>query len=194
MGVMTMDLNTMWQYIGELINQGIEWVGANYTAILATIGSAVGAGGISVVAFQVVRTVVPLLKNTNKPILSELGTFVANITPRIETIIEKMKSQETKLALIESENRTLKDYIALAAETNAKSVFLDEATKAQYAAFALALKSVPNAVVQSVGTQVEKAIEDGELTPTEMIEIAEKIPVVEKVLGTPIDAIISKGV
>jgi len=191
---MTMDLNTMWQYIGELINQGIEWVGANYTAILATIGSAVGAGGISVVAFQVVRTVVPLLKNTNKPILSELGTFVTNITPRIETIIEKMQAQETKLALIESENRTLKDYIALAAETNAKSVFLDEATKAQYAAFALALKSVPNAVVQSVGTQVEKAIEDGELTPTEMIEIAEKIPVVEKVLGTPIDAIISKGV
>ena len=189
-----MDLNTMWQYIGNLINQGIEWVGANYTAILATIGSAVGAGGISVVAFQVVRTVVPLLKNTNKPILSELGTFVTNITPRIETIIEKMKSQETKLALIESENRTLKDYIALAAETNAKSVFLDEATKAQYAAFALALKSVPNAVVQSVGTQVEKAIEDGELTPTEIIEIAEKIPVVEKVLGTPIDAIISKGV
>ena len=189
-----MDIQALWQYLGELINQGVEWVGINWEVLVATLASVGGVGGVLAIASTIVRTVVPILKNTNTPVLNAVADFAQNVLPKVDSLVEKITAQESKINLLESENRTLKDYLALAAETNAKSVFLDEATKKRYADFALALKAVPNAIVQEVATKIEQAVADNELTPTEMIDIAAAIPIVEKALGTPITAIVSKGV
>jgi len=189
-----MDLNALWQYLGELINQGVEWMGANYVAILATLGGTAGVGGIGVIAVQLIKVVVPVLRNSNKPILAEIASFAEKVTPQIESLVSMITVQETKLSALETENRTLKDYLVLSAETNSKSMFLDAETKARFAALAMALKTVPNAVVQNVAVEVEKAIADDKITSTEALSIASKIPAVEKVLGTPISDIIPKGV
>lgn len=194
MGVVNMNLNELWVYIGELINQAIAWVGVNWEAVVATVASVGGVSGVIVIAVNIVKTVVPLLKNSNTPVLKMLGDFISAQTPKMDSLVLKITALESKVDTLETENRTLKDYIALSAETNAKSVFLDAETKARYATFALALKSVPNTTVQQIGAEVEKAIGDGEITPTEAVEIASKLPIVEKALGTPISDIVPKGV
>ena len=188
-----MDINELWVYLGELINQGIEWVGLNWQVIGGSILATLGTGGILSGAVSIIKTVIPVLKNSNKPVLSSIASFVDDVMPKVDSLVATVKTMDEKISMLETENRTLKDYIALSAETNAKSMFLDEATKAQYASFAVALKSVPNVVAQTAGTEIEKAIADNEITPTEALNIASQLPIVEKVLGTPISNIVSKG-
>lgn len=193
MGVMTMELNELWIYIGNLINQGIEWVGLNWQVIGGAVLSALGGGGILTIAVSIIKTVIPILKNTNTPVLKAIGELVESVMPKVDVLVNKTTAMESKISLLESENKTLKDYISLSAETNAKSVFLDETTKAKYQAFAIALKSVPNEVAKTAGIEIEKAISDNEITVTEALSIAKTVPIIEKALGTPISDIVSKG-
>jgi hypothetical protein len=167
-----------WQSISDGLNQLFENIGDwNWESIVTYIKN-VGIMGFLTVVLKTGLPVFKSLKNSNKPILKLVGR-----------LIERIDS-------LEKENQTvgnvLTEYIALQSETNSMSITLPQEQKDKFLAFATTLKEMQNARLQSIGADIEKMVEDNEITADEAKELLDTIPEAKKILGTNINDILPK--
>jgi len=151
----------------------------NWVKGLSVSGSMIG--GLAVL----IKTVVPMLRNSNKILLNKLGELGLQTSNLL-----------TKVDELQLENKTLREgmigvvgYLETSANVNLSSVSLTKEQKEQFAIVATTLKQVKIPLVDSFVTKIEQAVEDGVMTKEEALDIADDIAQVEQALGTRISDI-----
>jgi len=172
-------IGEMWVSIAEGIAYGWDWLMTNGGSLLQYLSYVLTGGGITTITIAFIKFGLPLLKNSNKPVLKEL----ANALAQIQTLAEKQDISNARIEGLIEENKTLKEYLLLASEANSKSVILSDEMKANFGYLAEGLKATEQQVALDIADKIENAIEDNTLTQEEIIEIAEELPEVENVLG-----------
>ncbi|MCK9576877.1 MAG: hypothetical protein WC143_08645 [Eubacteriales bacterium] len=167
-------LNELWQNIGTWNWEAIKnWV---------LSGSALTLLGVFA------KYVIPILKNSNKPILKTLGEYG-----------EKIVDLSSEIKALRLENKTLKDgtkavieYLEVSADVNLSSKVLTAEQKQGFTTALNALKIIDNEFAKETVAKVEEIIEDGVITADEVIELAETNQQVETVFGTKISDLMKK--
>ena len=175
----------MWVSIAEGIAYGWEWLGSNggkiieYFAYLAT-----GSGVLTGVVY-LIRIVIPMLRNSNKPVLKELAVTLE----KIEDLANKQEQANDEIQVLRDENKTLKEYLLLASEVNERNITLTNEMRDKFGYLADGLRNTENEKAIEIANEIDIAVEDNTLTTEEIVEIAEDLPVVKDVLGMSLEDI-----
>lgn len=172
-------LGDMWISIAEGISYGWDWLMTNGGEIIKYLSYLLTGGGVTTITIFVVKFILPLLKNSNKPVLSQLALTLE----KIETLAEKQEISNAEIQVLRDENKTLKEYLLLASEANERNITLTEEMREKFKFLADGLKNTENEKAIEIAEKVENIIEDNTITKEEIIELAEEIPEVENVLG-----------
>ena len=168
-------LGLFFEQVGDL-NWTNIW---NWIKGLTVSGSMIG--GLAVL----IKTVVPMLKNSNKILfnkLGELGLQTSNLLTKVDELqLENKTLREGMLGVV--------DYLETSANINISSRTLTQAEKDKFVQVATVLKQVKVPLVESFVAKVEQAVADNVITKEEAIDIADDIPQVEQALGTKISDI-----
>ena len=168
--------------LGLFFEQVGDW---NWTAIwnwikgLSVSGSMLG--GLAIL----IKTIVPMLKNSNKILLNKIGalgdTLATTLTKIDELHLENKTLREGVLGVV--------DYLETSANINISSRTLTQEQKEKFAIVATVLKQVKVPLVESFVAKVEQAVADNVITKEEVLDIVDDIPRVEEVLGKKISDI-----
>lgn len=172
-------IGEMWVSIAEGIAYGWDWFMTNGGAILQYLSYVLTGGGVTAITVAFIKFALPFFKNSNKPVLKELGVALE----QIKILAEKQDLANNEIQTLRDENKTLKEYLLLASEVNERNMTLTDDMKAKFQYLAQGLRETENQKAIEVANKVDNAIEDSTLTQEEIIEIAEEIPEVENVLG-----------
>lgn len=172
--------------ISEALQYALQWVSTqDYEKILNIIKdfslTALGGGGI----WAVFKWIIPLLRNSNKPVLNELANAVALIDG-LKTELDALKQRE---ASIETATLSMLTYLETSANVNLTSKTLSPEQKAQYQKWIDFVKTLNITEATQTAIKVEEKIADGVLTAQEVIEVARDIKTVDELLLTPITKI-----
>jgi hypothetical protein len=174
-----LDIADMWVSIADGIAYGWEWLSTNFGVILEYFAYLATGGGVLTGAVYLIKIIVPLLKNSNKPVLKELAT----ILEQNKELANKQEVANQEIQALRDENKTLKEYLLIASEANERNIMLSDDMRTKFGYIAEGLKNTENQVAIEIAENIEEAIEDETLTQEEIIEIADSLPVVEDVLG-----------
>lgn len=172
-------LGEMWVSIAEGISYGWDWLMTNGGELIKYLFYLLTGGGVTTITIFVIKSVLPFLKNSNKPVLSELALHLE----QLKTLAEKQEVANAEIQVLRDENKTLKEYLLLASEVNTRNVTLTNEMREKFQYLAEGLKNTENAKAIEIAEKVENIIEDNTITKEEIIELAEEIPEVENVLG-----------
>lgn len=172
-------LGEMWVSIAEGISYGWDWLMTNGGELIKYLSYLLTGGGVLTIAISVFKVILPFLKNSNKPIISQLALTLE----KIETLAEKQEISNAKIQALRDENKTLKEYLLLASEANERNITLTEEMREKFKFLADGLKNTENEKAIEIAEKVENIIEDNTITKEEIIELAEELPEVENVLG-----------
>lgn len=172
--------------ISEALQYALQWISTqDYEKILTIIKdfslTALGGGGI----WAVFKWIIPLLRNSNKPVLTELANAVALIDG-LKTELDKLKQEE---ANIKQATLTMLAYLETSANVNLTSKTLSPEQKTEYQKWIDLVKSLNITEATQGATLVEQKIADGVLTAEEVIEVAQTIKKVDELVLTPITKI-----
>jgi len=145
---------------------------------------ALGIGGIIII---ISKWVIPVLKNANNPVVKRL----AEMTELILTLNGKVEAADARVLAFEQKDSTINDllvqYMSLSCQTNSESRTLTAERKGQYEALAASFLAAGNT---KMAEAITVAISDDVVTPQEVLEIANIIPVVSEVLeSTPAEIV-----
>jgi hypothetical protein len=174
-----LDIADMWVSIADGIAYGWEWLSTNFGVILEYFAYITTGGGVLTGVVYFIKVALPLLKNSNKPILKELKVALEEI----HLLAEKQEVSNSEIKVLRDENKTLKEYLLIASEANERNIMLSDDMRTKFGYIAEGLKNTENQVAIEIAENIEEAIEDETLTQEEIIEIADSLPVVEDVLG-----------
>lgn len=172
-----MDLNEMLVKITsalmEFLNNIPNW---NWDSIIANVKNFVVGGGMVVA----VKYAIPFFKNSNKPVLTKL----ASVTETVLAYGEELKTLHTENATLKTALDMTIGYLETSAQINLSSRTLTTEQKALYDAWITRYKADfgTNATVE----KVEQIMADNTITREEVVELGNNVPVIERVLGTPI--------
>lgn len=172
-------IGEMWVSIAEGIAYGWDWLMTNGGAVLQYLSYVLTGGGITTITIFMIKFVLPFLKNSNKPVLSELALQLE----KLKTLAEKQEVANAEIQILRDENKTLKEYLLLASEANERNIVLTQEMRDKFGFLAEGLKNTENAKAIEIAEKVENVIEDNTITQEEIIELAEELPEVENVLG-----------
>lgn len=162
-------------------------IGWDWTTISTQVKNwLVGGGGVAIVIIAT-RYGIPFLKGklTNKKfgeVLLELAITKSQITAM------DLQSKTVKEGVI-----ALTKYAEAAAEINLTSKLLSQEQKANFQVVLDKLHAADSVLAEVVAIEIEKIVEDGEITQEEIIELAEKAPIVKEILGTNINDIVARN-
>lgn len=173
----------------ENIVKGLESAWKNIgTWDWETIKNWVLSGGALTALTLFAKFGIPFFKNSNKPILKELGTQAETIV----NLVEEVKS-------LRLENKTIKDgikstvqYLEVTADVNLSSKVLSAEHKEKFTIALDTLKKFDSVIANEVVSKVENIIEDNVITADEAIDLAETNEKVKEVFGTKIADLIKK--
>ena len=172
-------IGEMWVSIAEGISYGWDWLMTNGGEIIKYLSYLLTGGGVTTITIFVVKFILPLLKNSNKPVLKDLSI----VLEKIKSLAEKQEVANTEIQVLRDENKTLKEYLLLASEVNERNITLSNEMRQKFQYLADGLKSTENEKAIEIAGKVENVIEDNTITKEEIIELAEELPEVENVLG-----------
>jgi len=173
------DINEILLKLSQGILEFINGIGGwDWLKITEWLKNFVVGGGM----IAVIRYGIPLLRNSNKPVLAQLAVLG-----------EKFLAMQQAYQELKAENATLKQgvfatlgYIETSAQVNLTSKTL---TADQKANFLVWLESVKSLLHPDVVAEAQQAVADGVITAEEVASIAEKVPRVAEVLLTPLNSI-----
>ena len=116
----TLSMAEMWVSIAEAITYGWEWLGVNGGKIIEYFAYLATGGGVLTGAVYLSKIIVPLLRNSNKPVLKELAT----ILEQNKELANKQEVANQEIQVLRDENKTLKEYLLLACEANERNITL----------------------------------------------------------------------
>jgi predicted DNA-binding protein len=172
-------ISEMWVSIAEGIAYGWDWLMTNGGNLVEYLFYILTSSGVLTGVIAFIKLGLPLLRNSNKPVLNELGIVLQTV----QTLAEQQQESNARIEILQEENKTLKEYLLLASEANQTSLILSQEMREKFGYLAEGLKATENAIAIDVAEKVENAIEDDTLTTEEIVEIAEELPEVENVLG-----------
>lgn len=169
----------MWVSIAEGIAYGWEWLGSNGGKIIEYFAYLATGSGVLTGAVYLIKIVVPILRNSNKPVLKDLAVTLQ----RLEELAEKQETANAEIVALRDENKTLKEYLLLASEANERNIILTNEMRDKFGYLAEGLRNTENEKAIEIANEMDIAVEDNTLTTEEIVEIVEDLPVVEDVLG-----------
>ena len=178
-------LSEMWVAVADGIAYGWEWLAANSGRIIEYFAYLATGGGVLTIAISVFKVILPFLKNSNKPVLSQLALTLE----KIETLAEKQEISNAEIQVLRDENKTLKEYLLLASEANERNITLTEEMRSKFGYLADGLRQTENTAAVQIAEKVELAVEDNTLTQEEIVEIADSLPVAQDILGMTLQEI-----
>ncbi len=182
---MFLSMIEFWNSIAEGIAYGWAWLGENGGEILKYVMYLVTSGGVGTIVIYMIKVLVPIFKNSNKPVLTQLATTLE----QIQALAEKQEIANQEIQVLRDENKTLKEYLTLASQVNERNITLTQDMRDKFSYLAEGLKATENAVAVEIANDLEVAIDDDTLTQQEIVEIAENVPEIENVLGMSLNDI-----
>ena len=155
----------------------------NWVDISTQIKNWALTGGGAVAIGYLIKYGVPFFKNSNKPILQQLGVQL-EITDKLLKKIDLLETSQQTVGNV------LTDWIGLQSEVNVVSKTLTDEQKQKFVALAEKMKLVG---LTAQASKIEEIVKDNVVTATEVKELVESTKIGEKVLGTSINNIVSRG-
>jgi hypothetical protein len=172
--------------ISEAIMQFMTTIGeADWLAILEVVKNLAVGGGTGGLVYAVFRYVLPLLKNSNKPILAEIAAQGLIIV----TLIDEIKQLKEENATIKQVGIHTLHYLETSANVNLTSKTLSPEQKASYLQWIAFAKTLNITEATKVAEEIEQAIADDKLTVEEAITISQNIKAVNDLVLTPLSQI-----
>lgn len=175
-----LQLSDFWINIGETLQELWNQVGSwNWDNILKYFQN-VSLGTVALGILTITAKVgIPLLKNSNKPVLKSLGDLYDKIN-----VLEK-KDQTI--------SNVLKEWIGLQSDINQYSKTLKPEHKEAFKNLAVAMRMVDNQEIQEAADKIDEIIEDNKIDVAEVQELIESTELGEVVMEANINDIIPKG-
>ena len=145
-----------------------------------------GGGALAVGVF--IKYGVPFFKNSNKPILRELGTQAETIV----NLVQEIKDLRLENKTIKEGIKSTVQYLEVSADVNLSSKVLSANQKEKFTTALNTLKAFDSTFANEAVLKVEKIIEDNVITADEAIELAETNEKVKEVFGTKIADLMKK--
>jgi PIN domain nuclease of toxin-antitoxin system len=174
------------QAIIDFVNQMGTW---DWPTIVQTFKDTLVSGGVGAAVLFAVKYILPFLRNSNKPILAEVGVIGTQVVALVE---EVKKLHDENATLRQATSQTL-NYISTVAEVNLASKSITIEQKAQIKAWLDGYKVYLGDSANTVVAQIENVIDDNQITIDEVMELGSNVQVIEKALGTPISQLIPKS-
>lgn len=178
-------LAEMWVSIAEGIAYGWEWLMTNGGEIIKYVSYLLTGGGVTTITIYIIKIFLPILKNSNKPVLNQLSEALE----KLKSLAEKQDLANSEIQTLRDENKTLKEYLLLASEANERNITLSNEMRQKFQYLADGLKNTENEKAIEIAEKVENVIEDNMVSQEEIIEIAEQLPEVDNVLGMTLEDI-----
>ena len=159
----------------EFINGIGSW---NWTDITTWLKNFVVGGGLLVA----LKYAVPFFKNSNKPVLNQLGALGEKII-QVEQTYQDLKAEN---ATLKTATFAMLGYIEASAQVNLTSKTLTPEQKASFLAW---LETVKPLLHPELVAQAQEAVADSVVTAQEVTAIAERAPRVAEVLLKPLSQI-----
>jgi len=185
-----MDFSEILIKISTGIQTFFETMGTwNWVDITNFIKNVLLGGGTVAGGFALARIVIPLLKNSNKPVLAQLGA----LTEKLLAVSEQVVSLHQENSTLRTTLASVGSYLETTANINLSSKTLTQAQKDQLVTW---LNQYHTAIGNSATPTVEQinsVIADNVITAQEIVQLAETVPILEKALGTPISQLMPKS-
>lgn len=147
------------------------------------IATTVGWGGVLAI---LIKFVIPFVKDSAKPILTELAKQ-AEVIGTLELTIKALEEKDRTIGAV------LTEWISLQATTNLTSKTLTDEQKAAFLDIAEKMKALNVEAFTQAADKIETIVEDGVVTAEETVELLESTKLGQAVLGTSLDSIVPKG-
>ena len=174
------------QAIIDFVNQMGTW---DWPTIVQVIKDTLVGSGFVGGVMVVIKYLLPFLRNSNKPILQEIGAVLTQLV----FLKEKIQQLERENATLRSATTQILGYIEIGAEVNLTSKSITSEQKARIKSWLDAYKISMGDSANAIIAQIENVIDDNQITVEEVMELGSNVQVIEKALGTPISQLIPKS-